>query len=414
MTFFHTCEYRRSPPRCPYRNTRVADEDRRRGRPGHDRADDRDEPEQLHVPRDEREQPRGRRPRAAELGLELPRRLRQGLEGGLVLHRRDARGAQRDAQRPVPQGAVDPALHPHAERGLHGREHLPGQEQDRGQHERPHQVAPRRRARAAVDGRGHLPDHHARGQHERDRQEAEHQVERGETDHQAGARRWAAGGRCPGGAGPRCGTRTGAWVPPSTGSWERAQPSARPCARRTGFRDLSPTGATTPGGRRAGRCRRRRPGGARTPRGVRSARRMRPSRNHRRSSRVWHHAITYQVPSVRARTTGSIRRRLTVPSERRYSMASTRRRPIDSSTPRSTCGGTSSPARSGRDHTRPASSSARARSAGGSASSTLARAASASVPNGLPTGSARTASARATACAGVKFTGGRPTDASST
>ena len=24
MTFFHTCEYRRSPPRCPYRNTRVA------------------------------------------------------------------------------------------------------------------------------------------------------------------------------------------------------------------------------------------------------------------------------------------------------------------------------------------------------------------------------------------------------
>ena len=197
------------PAALPVPEDHRRDEDRSRGRPGHHRADDRGEPHQLDVPRDQGEQPGGRRPRAAELGLELPGRLRQRLERGLVLHRRDARRPQRHPQRAVPQGAVDPPLHAHAQSGLHRREHLPREEQHRGQHERAHQrrstpPTPCRRRPPRAPGRP------PRTWPARTRPAGGRAPRRGPAARRPGRRpRSGAGARCPAeGSTPR-GTRTG-------------------------------------------------------------------------------------------------------------------------------------------------------------------------------------------------------------
>ena len=160
------------------------DEDRRGRGPGHDRADDRGEPQQLHVPREQRRA--GPRPTIPGCGTP-PRAPGSPRSAPRASPGPPSARCWWSAARPAAPGPA--ALRRSGAASARPARSAPGRAPvGRGTAPRPARTcAPGRSTpptRPSLDRCRHLSDHHAGRQHERDRQEAEHHVEHGEADHQ--------------------------------------------------------------------------------------------------------------------------------------------------------------------------------------------------------------------------------------
>ena len=153
-----------------------ADEDRDRGEPREDDADEDRRRHHGHVAVDQRHEPGDRAAGRERVELQVPAGLAQVADQLLVLERRDRRAADRRRGEPVADDPVDPPRDPLAEHAQHRRDALLDREEHAGRGDRPDQRAAVGRVPAALHRAGQPPDDDARRDDEPDGREPDDEV----------------------------------------------------------------------------------------------------------------------------------------------------------------------------------------------------------------------------------------------